>query len=320
VPAAVLAPAALVACFDFDATMAGGPLVDGGWSGTDATSQDVQAAETGGEAGDDSGPSLADSGKDSSTAASDGGRDAADSGAGGGGDGGFCKSMPTAGLVLCDDFDEPGTLPGPFNTEFETTGTLNETDASFRSPPNALEEKTMPLSGGGSINVALRNNTVQPPATLPVTITFGFSLDAVQIDTTTGDAIVLGAVDFFDAAGDRYTLGLAINTANALPALALDEQSAFADGGTTYIPHTLPPNDAPMIGSWSDIVMTIVWSGPQAGTASVSVDGNVEVGPFALTMTVAQPSFLQVGIGTSFVTQPAPAWELYYDNVWFAMQ
>jgi hypothetical protein len=277
----------------------------------------VQVAEAGDEAGEDTGPSAVDSGKDS-TVASDAGRDAADSGAGG--DGSFCKSLPTAGLVLCDDFDEPGTLPGPFNTEFETTGTLNETDASFRSPPNALDEKTLPLSGGGTINVALRNNTVQPPAALPVTITFGFSLDAVQIDTTTGDAIVLGAVDFFDAAGDRYTLGLAINTANALPALALDEQSASTDGGTTYIPHTLPPNDAPAIGAWSDIVMTIVWSGTQSGMASVSVDGTTEVGPFPLTMTVAQPSFLQVGIGTSFVTQPAPAWELYYDNVWFAMQ
>jgi hypothetical protein len=292
-------------CWNFDATMGGGPLADGGSSGGfDGTFADAHVGDA------DGASPIADAGGDG---ASDSGSDAAPVVH----DGGFCASLTAAGLVLCDDFDEPGTLPGPFNTEFETWGTLGETDASFKSPSESLDEKTFVLNDGGVINVALRNNTVPVP-TLPATLTFAFSLDAVQIDTTTGDAIVLGAVDFFDAAGDRYTLGLAINTANALPALALDEQSALTDGGAPYIPHTLPPTDAPAIGAWSDIVITIDWTAAQTGTASVSVNGTTEVGPFPLTMTVANPTSLQVGIGTSFVTQPAPAWELLYDNVWFA--
>jgi len=150
-------------------------------------------------------------------------------------------------------------------------------------------------------------------------MTFAFNLEPVQIDTAANAAIVLGAVDFLDAAGDRYSLGLAINVVSGLPALALDEQSGFADGGSSIIAHTLPPNHAPAMNTWSSVVLTIDWTSATTGTASVTVNGTVDLATFSLTMTVAATS-LQVGIGTAYVTQPAPTWELLYDNVWFTVQ
>jgi hypothetical protein len=297
---AVVAPAtavavalAMTACFDFGATMAGGPPDDGGSpSGLDAAFADAQ-----------------DAGSPAAEAGSDGG--------------GFCASLSRVALdggrlVLCDDFDEPASLPGPyFDVEGEIGGVLAEVEGGL-SPPSALAETTTPLDDGGLINVALRDAPIAPP-TLTATMTFAFSLEPVQIDTAPNAAIVLGAVDFFDAAGDRYSLGLAINVVSGQPALALDEQSGFADGGSSILAHALPANGAPPMNQWSTVALTIDWTSATTGTASVTVNGAVELAPFALTMTVAATS-LQVGIGTAYVTQPAPAWELLYDNVWFAVQ
>jgi len=291
---ALVAPLAVAlvvtACFNFGATMAGGPLEEGGSpSGLDATFADVHVSD---DAGHDAGHAAA-----------------------------FCASFPAdAGLVLCDDFDEPSSLPGPyFDIEEEIEGLLAEVDGGL-SPPNALQETTVPLDDGGLIDVALRDNQIFTTLpTLPATMTFAFNLEPVQIDTAANAAIVLGAVDFLDAAGDRYSLGLAINVVSGLPALALDEQSGFADGGSSIIAHTLPPNHAPAMNTWSSVVLTIDWTSATTGTASVTVNGTVDLATFSLTMTVAATS-LQVGIGTAYVTQPAPTWELLYDNVWFTVQ
>jgi len=286
---------ALAACFDFGATMAGGPLEDGGASARDAGSHDAGSSED---------------------AHADGGSDA-------GSDGGattFCASLPAdAGVVLCDDFDEPNTLPGIyFPVQGDTWGTLTLTDASALSPPSSVDEKTMPLDDGGVIDLALRDDGIAVPA-LPATMTFAFALSPVQIDPTPGAAIVLGAIDFLDGANNRYSVGLAINVASGLPALALDEQSGFADGGSSNVPHVVLAADAPNMNAWNDIVITIVWTAPTTATASVTINGNAGLSSLALTMTVTAAS-LQVGIGTSYVTQPAPVWELLYDNVWFGIR
>jgi len=206
------------ACFDFDATMAGGPLVDaGGDALTDASVTDSPQSD---------GP------VDASVDATDGGPVEAsgvtDSGTP---TGPYCESLtpPDAGLFFCDDFDEH-PLPGSWNTWVETAGSMTETDASAVSPPNSVDESTIQLANGQVVNVALRTSFNPVPA-VPVTLTFAFEVEPVQIDPAAGAAIILGAIDFLDGSGDRYTVGLAVNVANGLPALALGEQSGVVSGG-----------------------------------------------------------------------------------------
>jgi len=303
--AAVLAGA----CFDFDATMAGGPRVDAGSS--DQTTAD---------AGVDSGPVDA-TAEGSGDAGPDAGDAGADHDAASAADGPFCVP-PESGIFFCDDFDEGG-LPGKWQTWAEMGGTLVETDASSVSPPNSVDETTMALTNGQVVNVALR--TPLPVPKVPATLTFAFSVQPLRIDTTANAAIVLGAVDFLDGAGYRYSVGLAINVVSGLPALDLGEQSGLASGGNfpdgappTYVSHPLPPTMPLAMNAWTDIVVELDW------TAS-SLEGKVTVGgsqelDVPLTMTVV-PTSLQIGIGTSFVTEYeaglSPVWELRYDNVLF---
>lgn len=298
-----LVAAVFGACFDFDATMAGGPSGDSGASDASLTdgAHDAPADAT-------------------SEAATDGGVVETGPVEGGGGDSGtpeagpFCSSQlrPDGGLFFCDDFDE-APLPGSWNSFGETSGTLAESDASAVSKPNSLDETTVPLADGGVINVALRTPLGVPA--LPATLRFEFSLEPVRIDTTASAAIVLGAIDFLDAAGDRYSLGLAINVASGMPALALGEQSALLDGGPTFLNHPLPPTQPLPMNAWTDIVLQVAWTAPTTGQATVTVGGTQEL-DVPLTMTV-QATSLQIGVGTSFVTEPAPVWELRYDNVVF---
>jgi hypothetical protein len=303
------------ACFDFDATMAGGVLGDSGPpppNDEDGATLDGNVATEDGAA-----PPRGDGGDGGGPVGNDGGPK--EGGPAPGYDAGpFCNAMASnAGVILCDSFDDGTQLPGLyFNVEGQTGGTLAKTTASADSPPDALDLKTFPIDDGGIINVALRESDIVVPA-LPANLTFAFALNPQQIDTTAGAAIVLGAVDFLDVAGNRYSVGLAINVVSGLPALALDEQSGFVDGGSSNIPHVVPAAKAPNMNAWNDIVVTIQWTAPTTATASVTINGAVGLAPFAMTMTV-QATSLQVGIGTSYVTQPAPAWELLYDNVSFA--
>ncbi len=230
----------------------------------------------------------------------------------------FCKSLtpPEAGLFFCDDFDEHA-LPGGWQTWVETAGTLTETDASAVSPPNAVDQTTIQLSSGQAVNVALR--TPMPVPTVPVTLSFAFEVQPVQIDPTAGAAIVLAAIDFLDGTGDRYTVGLAINVANGAPALALGEQSSAADGAPpAFVNHPLSPMMPLTMNKWSEVVIEVDW-GATSVEGSVIVDGNSELA-VPLTMTVV-PTTLQIGVGTSFVTTYdgglSPVWELRYDNVVF---
>lgn len=275
-----LATLVVGACFDFDATTAGGPLGDAG-------SHDASFADSAGDASGDA-------------------RD--------GGDGGsFCASLrPEAGAIFfCDDFDEH-PLPGSWGTFDTLSGTLEVNDAAAVSKPNSLVEKTMPLASGQVIDVALRTPLGVP--ILPATLRFTFSVDPVQIDTTARAAIVLGAIDFLDGVGNRYSVGLAINVEGGAPALVLDEQSGLVDGGMPFIPHPLPPSPI-ATNKFTELVLEIDWTSAMSGTAKVFVDGTKQL-DVPLQMTVRATS-LQIGIGTSYVTEPSPVWELRYDDVWF---
>jgi hypothetical protein len=316
-----LAAGLLGACFDFDATMAGGSLDDAGLDAhTDASVTD--GSLLGPDApGDATHEAAGDAGSPEASPESS----VADSG------GPYCASRtrPDGGIFFCDDFDEHA-LPGSWQTWAQMMGTLVETDASAVSPPNSIDETTMPLTSGQVLNAALR--TPLPVPAVPSTLTFAFSVEPVRIDATANASIVLGAVDFLDRAGYRYTVGLSIVVVSGAPALELGEQSGLASGGDypdgappLYVNHPLSQTLTLPMNAWTDIVIELDWAAGSGADAGTTLAGKVTVGgaqPFdvPLTMTLV-PQSLQIGIGTSFVTEydsgPSPVWELRYDNVLF---
>ena len=182
------------------------------------------------------------------------------------------------------------------------------------SAPNALQLSLPRAAAGDTIEVSLRT-TLRAPS-LPATLRFAFSVEPLKIDISSGAAIVLSGLDFLDAAGDRYTLGLAIDVASGLPALSLGEQTAYADGGVSFVPHPFAASSPLAMNTWSEIVVEVDWTTATAAEAKVSVNGvaELDVGcKLAMKATT-----LQVGVGTSYVTEPSPVWELRYDNVVFS--
>jgi hypothetical protein len=226
----------------------------------------------------------------------------------------YCASIPhptkPGALFFCDDFDED-PLPGSWNVFQHTGGTLTETDASFVSPPESLDETTAANDGGQPIEVALRTTFSSLPS-LPATLSFGLDLDPVTIDPTSGAAIVLDALDFLDDAGNRYSVEVSAVVQSGAVTLVLGEQSGAADGGMSYVPHPVPPTLP--LASFTRVDMELQWS-QGALDAKISLDGTLAL-DVPLTMTV-QPSSLQIGVGTSYVSTPSPGWELRYDNVLF---
>jgi hypothetical protein len=317
--APALIGAALGGCFDFDATMAGGPseLGDGATitQGADAHTQPdtsvPPSSDDGGPNGESDGGGTVDTGT---------GGDA-DAGSTPSGDGGFCASIaPGAGTIFfCDDFDEH-PLPGAWSTWHVISGTIEETEAGAASAPNSVDETINALPPFTSLDVALRT-PLPVPTSLPATLRFAFALEPIQIDTTANAAIVLGAVDFIDSAQDRYSVELAINVVNGAAALALGEQYGGGDGGPPpdggppYINHPLPPTQPLPMNAWSNIVIEIDWKGPYSAEGIVTIGGATQLDvPLSLSVV---PTSLQIGIGTSYVSEPSPVWELRYDNVWF---
>jgi hypothetical protein len=302
------------ACFDFDATMAGGPLVDASSDApTDASVTDAPQNDGSFDASVDAG----DGAPVEASSVTDSGMPT----------GPYCASLTAldAGLFFCDDFDEHG-LPGSWSTWVETAGSMTETDASAVSPPSSVDETTTQLANGQAVNVALRTSFPVPP--VPVTLTFAFEVQPVQIDPTAGAAIVLGAIDFLDTSSDRYTVGLAINVSSGDPALALGEQSGVVSGGNfpdgappTFVNHPLSPMMPLKLNTWSRIVIEVDWGATNV-EGKVSIDGTPALA-VPLTMTVV-PTSLQIGVGTSFVTTYdgglSPVWEVRYDNVVFTAE
>jgi hypothetical protein len=300
---AAIAAVGLVACFDFDATTAGGPLSDASTVGADANLGD---ASPGGPV--DSSEETLDAGGEAGVAPPPDG-------------GPYCASLPAAsGVIFCDDFDlDP--LPGGWSTRREIGGSLAETSASAVSMPNSLDEKINVLALYDPVDVSLRKQPIGIPS-FPAKLLFGFSIEPVQIDTSASGAIVLSAIDFLDDAmptQNRYSLDLSINVQNGAPALILSEQTGFTDGGGPYVPHPLPPTQPLPLNAWTNLVVEVDWTAATNAQASVTVNGTQVLAPVALTMTV-QATHLQIGIGTSYVNEPSPGWELRYDDVSFAMK
>jgi hypothetical protein len=313
----ILAAGLLGACFDFDATTAGGPLTAGDASvvetnpattadaGLDATTRDATPPPPPDDAG------VMPAGLDAAPSNDSGPPPPVDAGHS------FCAAYDHTGakVFFCDDFDEK-PLPGAWQSYGEMGGTLTDTTDNPYSSPNAIDEKVFDASTGTTINVAIR--TLLAATAPPGTLRFAFAVDPLQIDTTANAAIVLGGIDFLDAAGNRYTMGLAVNVANGAPAMALGEQSAFIDGGVPFTNHQLPPSEPLQMNAWSTVVLQINWMSATTAEAIVTVNGSQEL-DVQLNVTVV-PTTFQIGVGTSYVTEPSPTWELLYDNVVFTAQ
>jgi hypothetical protein len=132
----------------------------------------------------------------------------------------------------------------------------------------------------------------------------------VQLDTTANAALAFVALDFFDAALDRYSVQLTLFVRQGAATVELGEQSGFVDGGSSYIAHSVP--DPLPMGQWTDVKMTIVRSnGTTEGTLSF---GKTTETATPLTMSVT-PNDFQVVIGSGYETVPSQGWTLRYDNV-----
>lgn len=226
--------------------------------------------------------------------------------------GAFCASAarPTSqdGLFFCDDFDR-GSLPAPWVGLYQTSGALSQDSDAAVSPPNSLDIAIGSLTMGQPVNASLRAPLGVPP--LPSGLQFAFSLEPVRIDATTPDAsIVLAAIDFLDAAQNRYTVQLAFDVQNGEALTVLDE--LYSDG-TPYVPH---PISGPLtLGAFTDVAIQIHWTSAMSATADVLMHGDVVLS-LPLTMNVDATS-LQISIGTTFSTEPSSGWEVRYDNVLF---
>jgi hypothetical protein len=225
--------------------------------------------------------------------------------------GAFCAAAarPTSsdGLFFCDDFDR-GSLPSPWTNLYQTSGTLAQNSGAAESPPNSLDIAIGSLALNQPVDASLRASLGVPP--LPAALEFAFGLDPVRIDTTADASIVLAAIDFLDAAENRYTVQLAFDIENGAATTVLDE--LYSDG-TPYIPH---PISGPLpLGTFTDIAIQIHWATAMTATADVLMHGAVVLS-LPLTMNVDAVS-LQISIGTTFSSEPSSGWEARYDNVLF---
>ncbi len=242
---------------------------------------------------------------------------AVDSGVADGG-GGFCASFtPTSYTAFfCSDFDEGQTLPAPWAFGSQTgAATFSVNGAAAVSPPDSLDELVPALGASDAVTVLLRTSLALPP--LPTTMKLALRLDPVTIDTQDGATLVLAAIDFIDAAANRYTVQLSGNVVSGTLGLQLGQQSAEADGGTLQ-----PFQSANLVsvilplGQFTPIVVEIDWASTGTAQAVVSVNGATQLdAPLKVAVT---PASMNVSIGTTYVApRPSAAWELRYDDVVF---
>jgi hypothetical protein len=228
----------------------------------------------------------------------------------------FCASFTPASYTafFCSDFDEGQALPAPwaFGSQLGATFSVNAA-AAAPSPPDSLDELVPALGPNDSVAVLLRTSLAFPP--LPTTMKLAMRLDPVTIDTQEGATIVLSALDFIDAAEDRYTVQLSGLVVSGMLSLQLGQQSAEADGGQLdpFQPASLLSVILPL-GQFTPIVIEIDWASAGTAQAVVSVNGTTQLDtPLKVAVT---PASMNVSIGTTYLApRPSGAWELRYDNV-----
>jgi hypothetical protein len=218
----------------------------------------------------------------------------------------YCATLsPTP--AFCDDFDEH-PLPGEWIVD-DVGGSLAEDSSSFVSPPDSLLAVYDALATGQPLDTRLRTPLSLPAP--PSAIALEFQLEPVAADPTVGNAAVVVALDFTDAATNRYTVQITLVRQQMAIGARLEEQSGFVDGMTSYSPHALADPLPP--GQWTHIRLVITRSSATAASALVTFNGKTELDtPLELTVN---PSDLQLTIGSTFETEPSDGWQNRFDNV-----
>jgi hypothetical protein len=221
----------------------------------------------------------------------------------------FCGTVRPRPL-FCEDFDDR-PLPGLWTTVHQVGGTLIVDNITFVSAPNSLFARNNALRGQALDNVL---RALFPLQGTPTIVTLEFHLRPALADPTQDAAVVVAAVDFVNAANDRYSVQFALVSSAGGLRLRLEEQSGLASGGTAYVDHGLLP-DALAIGQWTDVLLTITLSGGAAGSAHVVFGATQEID--ASLQVAVTPTNLQLDIGSSFESEPSSGWNLLFDNVVF---
>jgi len=281
---------------DNDAAIEAGPVADAVASaeaGSDAGAQ----ADAGAEAGLDAG-AKAD--------APDATPVDAPSGAA---SGPFCAKLSPRPL-FCEDFDERG-LPGPWSTFHQVGGTLSIDNTSFVSAPSSLFARYGAMPIGPELDDVLR--VAFPVQNAPATTALELQVRPTIADPTPNAALVIAAVDFIDAANNRYSVQFTLVNKTGVLNVLLEEQSGFANGGTSYVPHAIP--DPAPLGQWTDLRLTIVASSATAAEAHVFFGAAHEI-DVPLNVTV-RATKVQLDVGSTYESQPSMGWGVFYDNVSF---
>jgi hypothetical protein len=233
----------------------------------------------------------------------------------------FCVSLlpkPT----FCEDFDEvdAGTFP-PGWMAYQQGGSLRVDRAAFVSPPAALRADVMPLAPFQPLSVKLQRQF--PVAAAPSWLDFDLAVLPVAADTTAGNRLVVTALDFVDAASNRYTFQIALQQNGGSLGVWFEEQAAFAGGGAqNYLSHAAIESIG--IGQWVQIHVSVVLT-QGGGTARVLFDGRPEVevpiatdGDGGLDPTLAillGATTVVINLGSNYESEPSTGWTIEYDNV-----
>jgi hypothetical protein len=220
----------------------------------------------------------------------------------------FCASLSPA-PVFCDDFDVH-PLPGIWDTLTQTGGTVALDTGASVSPPRSLLATDSALATGQSLDAALLKRFTLPAP--PTTISWSFQLQPVAVDTTAAAALVLASLDFVDTPGNRYSVQFTLEQDGGPVRLRLEEQSGLLDGGSSYVPHTLP--DSLPLGAWTDVRLVMTRSGPTTASVQVSFGSTTELATTPLSMNV-DATTLQMVIGSRYEFEPSQGWTTRYDNV-----
>ncbi len=96
---------------------------------------------------------------------------------------------------------------------------------------------------------------------------------------------------------------------------ALEESFRTADGGTSYIDHTL--SSSPQLGKWARLSFAVDLVNKKC---SATLDGTTVVAPSALDPSWKTNVPPTITLGFTYVASQTQAWQARYDDVVFDIQ
>ncbi len=319
-----LAPLLCSACFDFDATMAGGPLVDFGTAPKELVDANVNDGSLRRHPRPRPAKTL---GTDHRCR----------------GDRRACRRRRSRGPVLRVRHRSPrGSLllrrlrrvsppSGASRCSTSLAGSIVDTDNSLRARPRTRWTRRRRPS---RTRVTDRSTSRSAPADRSADGAWRRADVRVQASSSVADRDHSRRTRRSSSArsissttrGTGTPTGSRSTSSTDCPRSPLGEQSGLVDGSTfldgalpVFTNHPAFPTSPMPMNQWTDLSC---WSstGPRRASRGRSSSTACKGSTSRFQLTV-QPTSLQIGIGTSFVTEyeagPSPVWELRYDNVLF---